>query len=190
MVRSQEQPKMPCKRLSHLQSVELVSHAGHARHKKFQTVHQSYLCKTCHRKRPTPNQYGNGLAGNTRSEGVLPIVASSYFGVEIRRNRLSLLGWLFLQQWLSDMDSNHDKSLQRALCYRYTIGQAGTKITFPQAGRKGKFGRRIAFCGGTAESRGMAESKETQVVVLGAGFGGLEFCKHFRHAGARVTVVD
>src|SRR5436190_5987503 len=27
------------------------------------------------------------------------------------------------RQWLSDMDSNHDKSLQRALCYHYTIGQ-------------------------------------------------------------------
>ena len=29
-----------------------------------------------------------------------------------------------------------------------------------------------------------------QVVVLGAGFGGLQFCKHFRHPNARVTVVD
>jgi hypothetical protein len=26
-------------------------------------------------------------------------------------------------EWLSDMDSNHDKLLQRELCYRYTIGQ-------------------------------------------------------------------
>ena len=25
--------------------------------------------------------------------------------------------------WLSDLDSNQDKGLQRALCYRYTIGQ-------------------------------------------------------------------
>jgi hypothetical protein len=32
------------------------------------------------------------------------------------------LNWL-RGKWLSDMDSNHDKSLQRALCYRYTIGQ-------------------------------------------------------------------
>ena len=32
------------------------------------------------------------------------------------------------QEWLSDMDSNHDKGLQRALCYHYTTGQtvAGT----------------------------------------------------------------
>jgi NADH:ubiquinone reductase (H+-translocating) len=30
----------------------------------------------------------------------------------------------------------------------------------------------------------------SHVVVLGAGFGGLEFCKRFHHAGARVTVVD
>jgi NADH:ubiquinone reductase (H+-translocating) len=37
----------------------------------------------------------------------------------------------------------------------------------------------------------MTESgKKTQVVVLGAGFGGLEFCKHFRCADAEVTVVD
>jgi hypothetical protein len=27
--------------------------------------------------------------------------------------------------WLPDMDSNHDKLLQRQLCYRYTIGQNG-----------------------------------------------------------------
>src|SRR3982751_6107801 len=26
--------------------------------------------------------------------------------------------------WLSGMDSNHDKGLQRALCYHYTTGQA------------------------------------------------------------------
>ena len=26
------------------------------------------------------------------------------------------------EDWLSDMDSNHDKGLQRALCYHYTIG--------------------------------------------------------------------
>ena len=31
--------------------------------------------------------------------------------------------------WLSGMDSNHDKGLQRALCYRYTTGQtAGNRI--------------------------------------------------------------
>ena len=32
------------------------------------------------------------------------------------------------QIWLSDMDSNHDKGLQRALCYHYTIGQTGGKV--------------------------------------------------------------
>ena len=36
----------------------------------------------------------------------------------------------------------------------------------------------------------MTESKETRVVVLGGGFGGLTFCQHFRHPSARVTVVD
>ncbi len=28
--------------------------------------------------------------------------------------------------WLPDMDLNHDKQIQSLLCYRYTIGQAGT----------------------------------------------------------------
>jgi NADH dehydrogenase len=36
----------------------------------------------------------------------------------------------------------------------------------------------------------MAENRETHVVVLGGGFGGLAFCQHFRHPSARVTVVD
>jgi len=36
----------------------------------------------------------------------------------------------------------------------------------------------------------MAENRSTHVVVLGAGFGGLTFCQHFRHPSARVTVVD
>lgn len=29
------------------------------------------------------------------------------------------------QQWLPDMDLNHDKQIQSLLCYRYTIGQGG-----------------------------------------------------------------
>jgi NADH dehydrogenase len=36
----------------------------------------------------------------------------------------------------------------------------------------------------------MAGNAIPHVVVLGAGFGGLTFCQHFRHAGARVTIVD
>ena len=28
--------------------------------------------------------------------------------------------------WLPDMDLNHDKQIQSLLCYRYTIGQAGS----------------------------------------------------------------
>ena len=30
-----------------------------------------------------------------------------------------------LDDWLPDMDLNHDKQIQSLLCYRYTIGQAG-----------------------------------------------------------------
>ena len=29
-------------------------------------------------------------------------------------------------KWLPDMDLNHDKQIQNLLCYRYTIGQAGS----------------------------------------------------------------
>jgi NADH dehydrogenase len=36
----------------------------------------------------------------------------------------------------------------------------------------------------------VAHDGQHHVVVLGAGFGGLTFCKHFRHPDARVTVVD
>src|SRR5580704_2831853 len=36
----------------------------------------------------------------------------------------------------------------------------------------------------------MVESKVPHIVVLGAGFGGLEFCKRFSGLDARVTLVD
>ena len=36
----------------------------------------------------------------------------------------------------------------------------------------------------------MAEHEKSHVVVLGAGFGGLTFCQHFRHPAARITLVD
>ena len=29
------------------------------------------------------------------------------------------------ENWLPDMDLNHDKQIQSLLCYRYTIGQDG-----------------------------------------------------------------
>jgi hypothetical protein len=31
--------------------------------------------------------------------------------------------------WLPNMDLNHDKLLQRQLCYRYTIRQLGLQFT-------------------------------------------------------------
>ena len=31
-------------------------------------------------------------------------------------------------EWLPDMDSNHDKQIQRLLCYHYTIGQPEPKL--------------------------------------------------------------
>src|SRR3954470_15044063 len=36
----------------------------------------------------------------------------------------------------------------------------------------------------------MTEKEHPQIVVLGAGFGGLEFCKHFDDPNAHVTIVD
>jgi hypothetical protein len=40
--------------------------------------------------------------------------------------------------WLSGLDSNQDKGLQRALCYRYTTGQTGLTLAFDQLRRKEK----------------------------------------------------
>ena len=36
------------------------------------------------------------------------------------------------------MDSNHDKELQRLLCYHYTTGQHGPKLVGEALRRKGK----------------------------------------------------
>jgi hypothetical protein len=36
------------------------------------------------------------------------------------------------------MDSNHDKGLQRALCYHYTTGQTTLNLAFDPARRKAK----------------------------------------------------
>jgi NADH dehydrogenase len=38
--------------------------------------------------------------------------------------------------------------------------------------------------------RGLVSERPTQILVLGAGFGGLTFCQAFRHPRAAVTVVD
>src|SRR5690606_36213004 len=43
---------------------------------------------------------------------------------------------------------------------------------------------------GLTQIKGMTGDKPVHVVVLGAGFGGLTFCKNFRHPNARITVVD
>ena len=36
----------------------------------------------------------------------------------------------------------------------------------------------------------MEDDRKARVVVLGAGFGGLSFCKHFHHSRAEITLVD
>ncbi len=58
--------------------------------------------------------------------------------------------------WLSDLDSNQDKSLQRALCYRYTIGQVDANLAFspPAAKQKLRFERwllAVPAAGGVSE---------------------------------------
>ncbi len=39
------------------------------------------------------------------------------------------------------MDSNHDKELQRLLCYHYTTGQGAIKLAFPVGASKEKLSR-------------------------------------------------
>lgn len=52
-----------------------------------------------------------------------------------------LPGWelvFSLRKWLSGMDSNHDKELQRLLCYHYTTGQGGHNVASRHPPCKGK----------------------------------------------------
>src|SRR5712671_3876030 len=59
-----------------------------------------------------------------------------------RHSRLGNLRYFRFTQgsknWLSGMDSNHDKGLQRALCYHYTTGQTAPKLAFCNRERKEK----------------------------------------------------
>jgi hypothetical protein len=42
------------------------------------------------------------------------------------------------KNWLSGMDSNHDKELQRLLCYHYTTGQRVIRVAACSQNCKGK----------------------------------------------------
>src|ERR1041384_2450633 len=55
------------------------------------------------------------------------------------------------KQWLYDMDSNHDKGLQRALCYHYTIGHAALRLVSRGAQSKANF-RLASFRNGAARN--------------------------------------
>src|ERR1044071_343071 len=57
------------------------------------------------------------------------------------------------KNWLSDMDSNHDKGLQRALCYHYTTGQTGAKLASRPLRRKEKFPRAARLPAYTVQRR-------------------------------------
>ena len=52
------------------------------------------------------------------------------------------------------MDSNHDKELQRLLCYHYTTGHGGLKLAAARAKRKGKNARGKGRAGRIGESLG------------------------------------
>ena len=49
--------------------------------------------------------------------------------------------------WLPDMDLNHDKQIQSLLCYRYTIGQAGTAGTVMLSSGESRFVPGLKGCG-------------------------------------------
>jgi hypothetical protein len=67
--------------------------------------------------------------------------------------------------WLSGMDSNHDKELQRLLCYHYTTGQAGHKLATAPARRKGKRASLLPYAGNGINKAGrQSGSKEEQQV--------------------------
>ena len=55
---------------------------------------------------------------------VLPVEEVRKMKNEVRRTPRGNSTERVKPKWLSGMDSNHDKSLQRALCYHYTTGQA------------------------------------------------------------------
>ena len=80
--------------------------------------------------------------------GCAPRQITAIFGLATTENGLNLRGKkqqnlesIAKIEWLSDMDSNHDKGLQRALCYHYTIGQSGLKLDFLRRPRKAKIAR-------------------------------------------------
>jgi hypothetical protein len=60
----------------------------------------------------------------------------NFFQATACPNWCSSLGDSEIMDWLSGMDSNHDKSLQRALCYHYTTGQAPQKVCLVLGGAK------------------------------------------------------
>jgi hypothetical protein len=70
--------------------------------------------------------------------------------------------------WLSDMDSNHDKGLQRALCYHYTIGQTDIKIPFPVP--VAKKNSHLAGPKFNRIGRNLAIEKQSRCVIM-AGYG-------------------
>src|SRR5215467_2731038 len=61
--------------------------------------------------------------------------------------------------WLSGLDSNQDKELQRLLCYHYTTGQcAKNSVTGPLVQRKKPCGLSLTF-GQTLHYTGHPESR-------------------------------
>ena len=77
---------------------------------------------TCHQRSHCPPNCSPPSSARAECRRVEQTLDSrpGRLGFFFERDRGELRGSL---NWLSDMDSNHDKGLQRALCYRYTTGQ-------------------------------------------------------------------
>jgi hypothetical protein len=62
------------------------------------------------------------------------------------------------------MDSNHDKELQRLLCYHYTTGQGGNKVALPTGTGNGKsVVRNVSRVAGVEEAGRHLSEKISQI---------------------------
>lgn len=65
---------------------------------------------------------GISIPGNRIGEIQISKTRSESIAIDLGRQRR-----FGPEEWLPDMDSNHDKQIQRLLCYHYTIGQPEPK---------------------------------------------------------------
>ena len=68
------------------------------------------------------NRIGEIQISKTRSQSIAIRNRLQLIAIDLGRQRR-----FGPEEWLPDMDSNHDKQIQRLLCYHYTIGQPEPK---------------------------------------------------------------